>query len=125
MGVMRGKSDVSRLSGGISSDHEFGDYLRRLLRAAVEPIEPADGGLKRIRARLGPAPAAGSRRARVPVGSGNALTAAPAMPGWPGSRGYAPCTADTVSAELARPGDQRTVIGRFAASALERAGWRP
>jgi len=39
--------------------------------------------------------------------------------------GYAPCTADTVSAELARPGDQRTVIGRFAASALERAGWRP
>ena len=38
---------------------------------------------------------------------------------------YAPCTADTVSAELARPGDQRTVIGRFAASALERAGWRP
>jgi hypothetical protein len=39
--------------------------------------------------------------------------------------GYAPCTADTVSAELARPDDQRTVIGRFAASALERAGWRP
>ena len=38
---------------------------------------------------------------------------------------YAPCIADTVSAELARPGDQRTVIGRFAASALERAGWRP
>ena len=54
MGVMRGKSDVSRLFGGISSDHEFGDYLRLLLRAAVEPIEPADGGLKRIRARLGP-----------------------------------------------------------------------
>ena len=39
--------------------------------------------------------------------------------------GYAPCTADVVSAELARPDDQRTVIGRFAASALERAGWRP
>jgi hypothetical protein len=39
--------------------------------------------------------------------------------------GYASCTADTVTAELARPGDQRTVIGRFAASALENAGWRP
>ncbi len=39
--------------------------------------------------------------------------------------GYALCTADTVTAELARPDDQRTVIGRFAASALERAGWRP
>jgi hypothetical protein len=50
---MRGKSDVSRLSGGTSSDHEFGEYLRSLLLAAVEPIEPADGGLKRIRARLG------------------------------------------------------------------------
>ena len=50
---MRGKSDVSRLSGGISSDHEFGEYLRGLLRAAVEPIEPTDSGLKRIRARLG------------------------------------------------------------------------
>ena len=53
---MRGKSDVSRLSGGASSDHEFGEYLRSLLLAAVEPIEPADGGLKRIRARLGPRP---------------------------------------------------------------------
>ena len=53
---MRGKSDVSRLSGGTSSDHEFGEYLRRLLLAAVEPIEPADGGLKRIRARLGQRP---------------------------------------------------------------------
>ena len=50
---MRGKSDVSLLSGGISSDQEFGEYLRGLLRAAVEPIEPTDGGLKRIRARLG------------------------------------------------------------------------
>jgi hypothetical protein len=50
---MRGKSDVSRLSGGTSSDHEFGEYLRSLLLAAVEPIEPADGALKRIRARLG------------------------------------------------------------------------
>ena len=39
--------------------------------------------------------------------------------------GYAPCTADTVTAELARPDDQRTIIGRFAASALQRAGWRP
>ncbi len=59
---MRGKSDVSRLSGGTSSDHEFGEYLRRLLLAAVEPIEPAGGGLKRIRARLG-------RRARRAAGA--------------------------------------------------------
>jgi hypothetical protein len=51
---MRGKSDVSGLSGlsgEISSDHELGDYLRLVLHAAVEPLEPADG-LKRIRARL-------------------------------------------------------------------------
>jgi hypothetical protein len=39
--------------------------------------------------------------------------------------GYASCTADTVIAELAMPGDQRSVIGQFAASALARAGWRP
>ena len=50
---MRGKSDVSLMPGGISSDHDFGDYLRGLFRAAVEPIEPADGGLTRIRALLG------------------------------------------------------------------------
>ena len=43
---------MSRLPGGTISDHEFGEYLRGLLLAAVEPIEPADGGLKRIRARL-------------------------------------------------------------------------
>jgi hypothetical protein len=73
MGVMRGKSDVSLLFGGISSDHELGDYLRRLFRAAVEPIEPADGGLKRIRARLGQRPRraagglAGRRAAEMPA----------------------------------------------------------
>ena len=43
---------MSRLSGGISSDHELGEHLRLLFHAAVEPIELADGGLKRIRARL-------------------------------------------------------------------------
>jgi len=56
---MRGKSDVSGLSGlpgGISSDAEMGEYLRLLLHAAVEPLEPADGGLQRIRARLAPRP---------------------------------------------------------------------
>jgi hypothetical protein len=50
------------MPGGISPDQDFGDYLRGLLRAAVEPIEPAGGGLKRIRALLGrrsPAAAAG------------------------------------------------------------------
>ena len=35
------------------------------------------------------------------------------------------CTADVVIAELARPGGERGVIGRFAADQLERAGWRP
>jgi len=39
--------------------------------------------------------------------------------------GYQLCTADTVTAELARPDSERTDIGRFAADALARAGWRP
>ena len=72
MGVMGGKSDVSGLSGlsgGISSDHELGEYLRLLLHAAVEPLEPAGGGLKRIRARLAPRPrwAAGGFECRRPA----------------------------------------------------------
>ena len=67
---MRGKSDVSLMPGGISSDHDFGDYLRGLFRAAVEPIEPADGGLTRIRALLGQRSrrAAGGLACRVPPG---------------------------------------------------------
>ena len=39
--------------------------------------------------------------------------------------GYLPCTADIVTAELAKPDGERTNIGRFAADALERAGWWP
>jgi hypothetical protein len=39
--------------------------------------------------------------------------------------GYPECTAEVVTAELARPGDERRSIGRFAADALERYGWRP
>ncbi len=39
--------------------------------------------------------------------------------------GYAQCTADAVTAELARPERERGMIGRFAADALERARWRP
>jgi hypothetical protein len=39
--------------------------------------------------------------------------------------GYPRCTADAVTAELAKPDSERAVIGRFAADALERAGWRP
>jgi hypothetical protein len=39
--------------------------------------------------------------------------------------GYPDCTADVVTAELARPGGERGIIGRFAADALERYGWRP
>ena len=39
--------------------------------------------------------------------------------------GYPECTAEVVMAELARPGDERSNIGRFAADALDRYGWRP
>ena len=68
-GVMRGKSGVSGLSGGINSNHELGEYLRLLLHAAVEPIEQTDGGLKRIRARLARRPrrAAGRLACRRPA----------------------------------------------------------
>jgi hypothetical protein len=39
--------------------------------------------------------------------------------------GYPLCTAETVTAELARPDDDRSIIGRFAADQLARAGWTP
>jgi hypothetical protein len=39
--------------------------------------------------------------------------------------GFPLCTADVVTAELARPGRERGSIGRFAADALQRYGWRP
>ncbi len=39
--------------------------------------------------------------------------------------GFPLCTADVVISELARPGTERGVVGRFAADQLERAGWRP
>jgi hypothetical protein len=39
--------------------------------------------------------------------------------------GYPHCTADVVTAELARPERERGIIGRFAADQLQRAGWRP
>ena len=39
--------------------------------------------------------------------------------------GYPHCTADVVTAELARPECERGMVGRFAADALEQAGWRP
>jgi hypothetical protein len=39
--------------------------------------------------------------------------------------GYRPCTADMVTAELAKPDGERSSIGRFAADALARVGWRP
>jgi hypothetical protein len=53
---MGGKSGVSGLAGGIGSDHELGEYVRLLLRAAVESIEPREGSLNRIRARLAQRP---------------------------------------------------------------------
>lgn len=39
--------------------------------------------------------------------------------------GYLLCTADIVTTELAKPDRERTSIGRFAADALQKAGWRP
>jgi hypothetical protein len=39
--------------------------------------------------------------------------------------GFPFCTADVVTAELARPEGERGIVGRFAADQLERAGWRP
>jgi len=44
---------------------------------------------------------------------------------WLRESGYPRCTADVVTAELARPGRERTAIGRLAAGLLETAGWRP
>jgi hypothetical protein len=51
--AMGGTSEVSGLAGGMRSDREFADYLRRSLTAAAESVEPAGDGLERIRARLG------------------------------------------------------------------------
>jgi hypothetical protein len=39
--------------------------------------------------------------------------------------GYPQCTAEMVTAELAKPKDERNIIGRFAADQLARAGWTP
>jgi hypothetical protein len=39
--------------------------------------------------------------------------------------GYPQCTAEMVTAELATPDDDRSIIGRFAADQLARAGWTP
>jgi len=91
---MGGKSGVSGLAGGTSSDHELGSYVRLLLRAAVESIEPGEGGLNRIRTRLGQrlrrsAGGLACRRATGQVaGRRAAETKAwqrPRCRGWPGS----------------------------------------
>jgi hypothetical protein len=39
--------------------------------------------------------------------------------------GYPRCTADVVTEELAKPERERSIIGRFSADQLKRAGWRP
>ncbi len=39
--------------------------------------------------------------------------------------GYPRCTAEVVTAELARPQREHSIISRFAASQLAKAGWRP
>jgi hypothetical protein len=44
---------------------------------------------------------------------------------WLRESGYPRCTADVVTAELARPERERSSIGRFAADQLKTAGWRP
>jgi hypothetical protein len=67
---MGGKSGVSGMARGISSDHELGEYVRLLLQATVESVEPAEDGLKRIRARLGqrPRPTVGGLQRRWAAG---------------------------------------------------------
>jgi hypothetical protein len=82
---MGGKSGVSGLAEGTSSDHELGSYVRLLLRAAVESIEPAEDGLTRIRARLGQRPrrAAGGLACRRAAGV--RARQRPRCRGWPGS----------------------------------------
>lgn len=44
---------------------------------------------------------------------------------WLRDNGHPHCTADVVTAELARPGQERSFVGRFAVDQLRRAGWRP
>ena len=44
---------------------------------------------------------------------------------WLRENGYPRCTADVVTAELAKPEKKRSIIGRFAADQLDRAGWQP
>ena len=39
--------------------------------------------------------------------------------------GYPDCTAEAVTAELARPAGERGITGRLATDALARYGWRP
>ena len=56
------------------------------------------------------------------VDIGRAAVIAEALPR---EYGYPRCTADVVAAELARPERERGMVGRFAADALEKAGWRP
>jgi len=43
---------------------------------------------------------------------------AAAIAGWLRRNGHPACTADVVTAELARPDSERTIIGRFAAAWL-------
>ena len=85
MGGKSGVSGLVGLAGGTSSDPELGEYVRLLLRAAVESIEPAEDGLARIRARLGQRPrrAAGGLACRRAAGM--RARQRPRCRGWPGS----------------------------------------
>ena len=85
MGGKSGVSGLVGLAGGTSSDRELGEYVRLLLRAAVESIEPAEDDLARIRARLGQRPrrAAGGLACRRPAGM--QARQRPRCGGWPGS----------------------------------------
>jgi hypothetical protein len=50
---------------------------------------------------------------------------AAAIAEWLSHNGHPACTADVVTAELARPDIERTMIGRFASACLYQAQWRP
>ncbi|HXZ69422.1 MAG TPA: hypothetical protein VEH31_00955 [Streptosporangiaceae bacterium] len=82
---MGGKSGVSGLAGGISSDHEVGKCVRLLLLAAVESIEPAEDSLERIRARLGQHPRRAAGRLACRRAAEMQARQRPRCRGWPGS----------------------------------------
>ena len=85
MGGKSGVSGLVGLAGGTSSDHELGEYVRLLLRAAVESIEPAEDGLEGIHARTGQRPRRADGGLACRRAAGMQARQRPRCRGWPGS----------------------------------------